>query len=248
MNKFYSTIEEIQKWLDYYSTLSINAHVSFIKDKEYGFVVDVKGSVSINNEGLDFIPVKFNVIDGGFSCTDNKLTSLDFAPIEVKDEFGIANNLLTSLSGSPKKVGMFDCSNNLLPSLEGGPIEVEALYKCVSNSLLSLKGSPEVISGNFLCSNNQLTSLEGCPKKIARIFDVANNKISTLEFIPDFIGTKIYLDSNPSIPIMNEDIIYGSTYCMYYDKLSELSKIFKEQKLLNELVPQRSAQKSTNKV
>ena len=53
------------------------------------------------------------VINEGFSCYNNKLTSLEGSPKEVNGDFSCHNNQLTSLEGSPKEVGgSFYCHNN----------------------------------------------------------------------------------------------------------------------------------------
>ena len=59
-------------------------------------------------------------VGGGFSCSDNKLTSLEGAPSHVGGDFVCRNNQLTSLEGAPSHVGGdFDFDNNNLTSLEG---------------------------------------------------------------------------------------------------------------------------------
>lgn len=242
MNKFYSTIEEIQEWLNTYASYSFGTSLTFIKDKKYGFVVNVNGSISIKDEELIFIPIKFNIIEGNFTCTRNKLTNLEFAPIEVQNRFDVSNNALTSLLGAPKIVHSFNCSYNKLTSLEGGPEVIDSYY-CTFNLLLSLNGAPKVIEGDFDCSNNQLTSLEGGPKKIGRAFELANNKINTLEFIPDFVGEEIFLNDNPALSIAQEFDTY-----LTYEELASYSKIFKEKKLLNNTLHSNAIISSTNKI
>ena len=54
--------------------------------------IDVKGNVYLENLQLNRLPLKFNEVTGNFLCHKSKLTSLE---------------------GSPKKVGgVFYCSNN----------------------------------------------------------------------------------------------------------------------------------------
>ena len=62
--------------------------------------------------------------------------------------------------------GDFSCHNNSLTSLEGSPEKVGGDFSCDNNSLTSLKGAPEKVGGNFSCPYNPLTSLEGLPKEI----------------------------------------------------------------------------------
>ena len=78
--------------------------------------VDVNGDVYLSNEGLTKLPLKFNIVSGGFYCFDNKLTSLEGAPKEVGGHFDCSYNELKSLEGAPKEVGgSFDYNDNLLP-------------------------------------------------------------------------------------------------------------------------------------
>ena len=52
-------------------------------------------------------------IKGNFSCSRNKLTSLEGCPSKVNGNFNCIYNELTSLEGCPSKVnGDFDCSRN----------------------------------------------------------------------------------------------------------------------------------------
>ena len=53
------------------------------------------------------------VINEGFSCYNDQLTSLEGSPKEVRGSFSCSDNKLTSLEGSPKEVGGdFYCHNN----------------------------------------------------------------------------------------------------------------------------------------
>ena len=101
----FTSKEEIQNWLDKMSikNYTINADLT----------VDVKGNVRISRKGLTIIPVQFGTISGSFFCNNNKLTSLQGGPKEVKWHFNCYDNNLTSLEGSPKEVGGdFWCRNN----------------------------------------------------------------------------------------------------------------------------------------
>ena len=97
---------------------------------------DVDGDVFIYNLGLTEIPVKFNKVNGHFSCSENKLKSLKGAPKEVGGSFYCSDNNLTSLTGAPKEVGgSFDCSHNNLTSLTGAPKEVGGDFDCSYNKV-----------------------------------------------------------------------------------------------------------------
>ena len=119
-------------------------------------LVDVDEGFSCYEQGLsDFKGVRFGVVERGFRCYNNRLTSLVGAPREVKGIFRCEDNQLTSLEGAPEKVGgCFDCDNNLLTSLVGAPREVGGSFSCVDNRLTSLVGAPEKVGLGFYCRGN----------------------------------------------------------------------------------------------
>ena len=95
-------------------------------------------NVNISDKNLTKIPEKYKdkIIDGDFSCSWNKLTSLEGVPKEVSGSFYCLYNKLTSLEGAPKKVGGdFSCSWNKLTSLESAPKEVGGTFYCSYNKL-----------------------------------------------------------------------------------------------------------------
>ena len=159
-------------------------------------LVDVEGDFDCNDRGLsDFKGVRFGVVERHFSCSDNRLTSLEGAPRKVGGDFWCENNRLTSLEGAPRKVGGdFDCGSNRLTSLEGAPEKVE---------------------GNFWCRDNQLTSLVGAPREVGAGFNWSNNPVSekTLKRIFGIMKTgKGYLESVESlwmkIPLEDQTLLY----------------------------------------
>ena len=140
----YNEYSQVKEWLDKKSIMNYTINNDL--------TVDVNGGVNLNSnrynsDGLSEIPIQFG---------------------EVSGDFLIANNMLTTLVGSPKKVGgTFNCLGNELTSLKGGPIEV---------------------NGNFDCYNNKLTSLEGCPQYIGHHFKGDGNNIVTLKYVPKNFG------------------------------------------------------------
>ena len=99
--------------------------------------VDVDDDVNLNRRKLTELPLKFGIVNGYFSCS---------------------NNELTSLVGGPEKLdSYFNCSNNELTSLVGGPEKLGGSFWCENNQLTSLIGAPREVGGNFWCYSNQLT-------------------------------------------------------------------------------------------
>ena len=75
--------------------------------------VDVHQDVNLYYSELPEFPFQFNVIRGYFSCSGNKLTSLQGAPRVVHGGFNCSGNELQSLHDAPKFVhGNFYCNNN----------------------------------------------------------------------------------------------------------------------------------------
>lgn len=164
----YKTREQIESWLD---SMEIDGYI--IKDD---LTVDVTCSIeNLSNKNLSSMPIKFDVIEGYFTCNHNKLTTLEGCPNHVCGDFFCYDNKLTSLEHCPKKIdGYFDCS---------------------SNKLTSLVGCPEFINGDFLCHYNQLTSLEHCPKKINGELFYYNNPLTSLDGLyPEFDLLKINIE------------------------------------------------------
>ena len=121
-------------------------------------LVDVAGNFVCYEQ--DFKGVKFGVIEGGFDCSNNNLTSLEGAPQHVGGNFYCSNNHLTSLKGAPQHVERgFYCYNNHLTSLEGAPQHVGGDFDCSNNHLTSLEGAPQHVGGRFVCSDNPVSKL-----------------------------------------------------------------------------------------
>ena len=75
--------------------------------------IDVDGNVELGHRNLTKIPFKFRHIHGSFYCYNNRLTSLEGAPINVGGDFWCSRNRLTSLEYAPNNVGgHFYCYSN----------------------------------------------------------------------------------------------------------------------------------------
>lgn len=98
-----------------------------------------------------------------------KLSKLPLFYSELTD-FSCAENKLTNLIGSPKKVDCFFCDHNYLTSLKGGPTKA-ALYSCGHNFLTSLSSAPSDIRS--LWAHYNFISLEE-----ANHYQKANKNIS----------------------------------------------------------------------
>ena len=104
---------------------------------------------------------------------DEDFNEIDL-PKKIKGSINLdfyGNNRITSLEGSPKEVrGNFYCSNTNIASLKGCPEEVGGNFWCSNTNITSLEGCPEEVGGSFWCSHTNITSLEGSPKTIGENF------------------------------------------------------------------------------
>jgi hypothetical protein len=154
--------------------------------------IDVEGNVDLSYLSLTEMPVKFGKVTGNFYCDNNKLTSLEHAPITVSGDFRCSYNQLTTLEGSPTTVtGNFRCFDNKLTSLKGCPTTVSGDFDCFDNKLTSLEHGPITVNGDFYCYRNNLTSLEHGPKTVSGWFSCSNNKFpeDIQKKIDNFKGT-----------------------------------------------------------
>lgn len=152
---FYKTIEEIENWLNKYD---IFYDYEIIPDEKYGFVVNLDTDFQAFKKNLIWIPIKFNIVNGVFNCSQNQLESLEFAPIYVGKSFYCNDNKLTSLKGCPNEIiGDFYCDENQLQNLKDCPKKVNFL-RCDKIILDDLSFIPEkvkterviIVDGNII--------------------------------------------------------------------------------------------------
>jgi len=100
--------------------------------------IDVDGDVRLSDKNLSKIPLKFNRVNGSFDCRFNKLTTLEGSPIEVNG-FGCSNNFLTSLQYAPKIIrGVFLVQYNNIKSFEYFPSFVKGMFECYGNPIFQV--------------------------------------------------------------------------------------------------------------
>jgi hypothetical protein len=120
----------------------------------------VKGNLDLSYLGLTQLP-EIHSVGGYFSCSDNQLTSLQYAPQSIGSSFYCDNNQLTSLQYAPQLVrGSFDCGYNHLTSLQYAPQSVGGDFWCSYNQLTSLQYAPKSVGGSFICHNNPFHCIE----------------------------------------------------------------------------------------
>lgn len=134
-----------------------------------------------------------SIVDGSFSCADNRLTSLEGCPKKINGFFNCSHNKLTSLEGCPQEANGFYCFNNELSNLKGCPKYIDGTFSCSNNKITSLIDGPESVKMNFFCDHNRLTSLDGCPEHIRGEFDCSHNLV---EFDEDTVKKQCSVDGD----------------------------------------------------
>jgi len=100
--------------------------------------IDVDGGVILENFFIEYLPLRFDYVSGGFNCSDNMLVSLKGCPQTVGGYFNCSNNNLLSLEGCPQTVGEnFYCYRNELKDLEHFP-EVNGTINIEKNTVYLL--------------------------------------------------------------------------------------------------------------
>ena len=156
-------------------------------------VVNFKSDLKLNGFNLKKIPFKIGIVNGDFSCSENKLKNLINGPKFVEGNYYCDNNRLTSLEGVAKIIpGTFDCSYNRITRLSEGPHQVGKTYRCSNNNLTTLHGIQQFIQGDFWCQNNQLKNLEFCPKIVHGFFNCEDNPIEEWNFLPNKVNIFLY--------------------------------------------------------
>jgi len=200
---------------------------SFLRIKNYtinkNLTVDVTGDVIISSKGLKVIPVQFGVVTGAFNCTENQLTTLQGTPTKVGGNFHCGGNKLTTLQGGPTEVaGTFSCAGNQLTTLKGAPTKVVGNFYCNDNQLTTLQGGPIKVGKNFFCNSNQLTTLQGGPTEVGDSFYCGNNKLTTLQGGPTEVGGGFHCSDNQLTTLKGGPTEVGDFFYCGGNKLTTL--------------------------
>jgi hypothetical protein len=111
------------------------------KISDDGISIDVDGDVNMCRKDLHRIISKFNKINGKFVCSDNHLLSLDGAPKQTSSDFSCSGNKLDSIELRDLIVGRdLDVSYNNITSLEGLPKEVKGIIWIHDCPIVSING------------------------------------------------------------------------------------------------------------
>jgi hypothetical protein len=130
--------------------------------------VDVNGDVNLHSRLGDMkkLPVKFRKVSGNFSCSSNKLTTLEGCPKYVGGYFSCSSNNLTTLEGCPKYVGGtgFGCAFNELTTLKGiEKCEILGFFSCFKNNNIPPENYIYIltakIGGNIKTGNEKIDNI-----------------------------------------------------------------------------------------
>ena len=165
--------------------------------------IDVYGSVDLSHYEITELSLKFNIVTGDFTCSDNKLTTLEGCPKFVGGYFSCMYNNLTSLLGGPKKVGgSFNSMYNKLITLEGCPEYVGGNFFCQYNEIKDLDFIPEIIKFTFYCDENPIAWIFHEANidflKAFKSFKVLKNDVinlKRLKYLMEIFNEPIYIDN-----------------------------------------------------
>ena len=158
-------------------------------------LVNIEGSFDCSaprfNTGYltDFYDVKFGTVSENFNCSNNKITSLEGSPLDVRGNFNCSDNKITSLDGSPKYIGgNLDCSNN---------------------NILSLNGIEETIIGGFIFNDGYKNEVKS--ESLIKIYKLM--KESGDYYFPALIKSANYInDKDLKILIANSNLEDNLSY------------------------------------
>ena len=177
-------------------------------------VVDCSGRVKVKNKSITSLTnglFRWGNVEGNFACGYTQITSLEGTPKKVGKNFDCSGcNNLKTLEGAPEKVdGDFWCNAcGGLETLEGAPEKVGGEFECSGcNNLKTLEGAPKKVGGYFCCSYcKNITSLKGAPEKVGGHFSCSHcDKLETLKGAPEKVGGGFYCKRCKNLKISDSD-------------------------------------------
>ena len=150
--------------------------LKWIKDIKIG---QISGTLYVSYNGLEklesWIPKKVS----SFSCTTNKLESLQNGPDEVEGFYDCSKNELIDLDGIASSFKILYCNNNKIKDMSAIPTSVEVI-EGKKNLMESFETLPKLDNIKKIdLSYNRLTSMKGAPLGInLRDLNLKNNPVS----------------------------------------------------------------------
>lgn len=199
-----------------------------------GLCQDTEDYIEIKSNSLKSLEGGPRVVTGYFFAINCSLTNLEHLPVEIRRDFNVSNNQITTLVGMKNTTfgTAIDVSQNKLTSLDGTPSEVHGSFYCVGNQLTTLEDGPRAVHGQFKCGENKLTSLKGAPKVLSA-FICNNNKLTTLEGIQSEIHGNFNCEVNDLTSLEHApSIVHGNFDCAY-NNLTSLKNVHKHIKQID---------------
>ncbi len=210
--------EEISAWLKNHKVHSFTINPDLS--------VDVEGDVNLSANHIKRLPVRFSSVSRDFIASGMGLTSLIGSPFKVGGRVDVSYNELTDLAGSPLTIGAsFYCSNNKLSSLKFGPAQIGGDFSCSHNLLENLFYAPDsghTFKHSFFCSHNKLTSLKGSPKVIGGDFGCGNNLLTSLIGGPTLTALSFHCENNKLIDFKHCPKYIGDAFKIFGNPIESL--------------------------
>ena len=173
--------------------------------------VDVDNDVELDGRILTKIPIKFNKVEGDFSCHSCKLITLENSPVSVGRDYNCGYNLITSYQHAPREVGnrFWGYENPKVTSLEFLPstAKVYDLEKIGVTSFHGIKGIIKHAESIIYSSKNNKppTHIMGLLLiKGLKEVDIGDRRLN--QMIMKFI-TAAQKTHRPDIPMFQEELI-----------------------------------------
>lgn len=141
----------------------------------------VKKSITLNGNRLTSLKGIDVNHDADLNVIDNKLTSLEFCPLNVQD-LSVRDNMITSLKHLPESCINLEISNNKLSSLKYLTKNVKDI-NAYNNQITRFEDLEDLDYSlkNLGINENCLTSLKNVPKNIEVLKIYDNEKLTSLE-------------------------------------------------------------------
>lgn len=190
------------------------------KISDDGISIDVDGDVNMCRKGLHRIIPKFNKINGKFLCSENNLLSLIGSPKQTASDFSCSGNKLDSIELIDVIVGRnLDVSYNNITSLEGLPKEVKGIIWIHDCPIVSINGIQDMkfkdIRFNF--------RNKGCiSKESLNILIKVNKEYKKYPYIVTVILSLLEITNKEDIEKMVNDIRPEYNNGLMDDEISDL--------------------------
>lgn len=169
---------------DYFNRNPLRVAANLVRIHPDG-TVDVVGSITVNNDDIKRLPIKFGNVTQTFRISRAySLTTLEGSPSSCHTFQGVRIPNVKNLKGGPLQVVNYDIDGCKIESLEGSPEEVSGYFAASGTDLTSLKGGPKRVGGYFSCESTRITDLVGGPETVGSSYVARGTRLKSLEGAP----------------------------------------------------------------